>query len=130
MTNNGDVTGMISLADDRCVNQFTPQQAARMHCYVDLKYATWRGEDPVDVKPVLPYAATLVQRDNHHGSQSVTIAWLPPFGNQAHLSEGCADCNENGVFGLYATSAYYYSDSTRLEGMAFYATGERKKYFK
>ena len=29
------------ISEEDCTNQFSPQQAARMHCYIDLKYRGW-----------------------------------------------------------------------------------------
>ena len=40
--------------DDDCTNQFSPQQAARMHCYLDLVYQPMRQmktQVPVPISP-------------------------------------------------------------------------------
>ncbi len=66
------------ITDDDCTNHFTPNQVARMHCYIDLVYKTWvhsRKPTPVPLAPVV------IGQD----ADSVTIHWLNPIsGPLAH----------------------------------------------
>ena len=36
------VQNFMSYSSDECMSHFTPDQAARMHCYIDLSYTGWR----------------------------------------------------------------------------------------
>ena len=59
-------------ADDNCTDSFTPNQVARMHCYLDLVYQQWsdgRRPTPIPIPPVV------IGQTN----QSLTIHWLPPI---------------------------------------------------
>ena len=43
---------------DSCINHFTPQQVARMHCYVDLVYKSWVDTptpSPVPLPPTVSH---------------------------------------------------------------------------
>ncbi|VDN02309.1 unnamed protein product [Thelazia callipaeda] len=67
----------MSYAGDNCANTFTPQQKARMHCYIDLKYTNWL----VRSAPI-PKHITLAPRIvpwPETNSRSVKIMWIPPF---------------------------------------------------
>lgn len=58
--------------DDECTDSFTPNQVARMHCYLDLVYQQWsesRKPTPIPIPP-------MVIGQNH---TSLTIHWLPPI---------------------------------------------------
>lgn len=58
--------------DDDCTDSFTPNQVARMHCYLDLVYQQWsqsRKPTPIPIPPV-------VVGQTH---TSLTIHWLPPI---------------------------------------------------
>ncbi|KAJ8406181.1 hypothetical protein AAFF_G00304120 [Aldrovandia affinis] len=85
----------MSYTDDNCTNNFTPNQVARMHCYLDLVYQNWvrdKKSTPVPLSPMVIGQSL----------DSVTIHWLPP------LSEGvvnCRDCEEDGTFHQYAHEA-------------------------
>ena len=50
------------LTDDDCTDHFTPQQEARMHCYIDLVYKQWsRSKDPAPV-PLAPRVCCHIAR--------------------------------------------------------------------
>ena len=59
-------------ADDACTDSFTPNQVARMHCYLDLVYQQWsqsRKPTPIPIPPVVIGQTP----------KSLTIHWLPPI---------------------------------------------------
>ncbi|XP_064197731.1 pappalysin-2 [Anguilla rostrata] len=91
----------MSYTDDSCTNHFTPNQVARMHCYVDLVYQNWVvGKKPTPT-PLPPMVIG-------QSSESVTIHWLPPVSGALHQREGvvnCKDCEEDGTFHQYAYEA-------------------------
>ncbi|XP_006634782.2 pappalysin-2 [Lepisosteus oculatus] len=91
----------MSYTDDNCTNSFTPNQVARMHCYVDLVYQNWvDGKKPSPV----PLAPMVVGQSPN----SVSIHWLPPVNGMLHHREGrtnCGDCEEDGSFHQYAHRA-------------------------
>ncbi|MBN3318689.1 PAPP2 protein, partial [Atractosteus spatula] len=91
----------MSYTDDNCTNSFTPNQVARMHCYVDLVYQNWvDGKKPSPV----PLAPMVVGQS----PDSVSIHWLPPVNGMLHHREGrtnCGDCEEDGSFHQYAHRA-------------------------
>ena len=65
------------ISDDSCTNNFTPNQVARMHCYVDLVYQNW----VVSKKPTpIPLPPMVIGQS----SESVTIHWLPPVSGALH----------------------------------------------
>lgn len=66
------------LTDDDCTNHFTPNQAARMHCYIDLVYKNWvHGRKPAPI----PLAPMVIGQDADY----VSIHWLHPIsGPLAH----------------------------------------------
>jgi len=46
------------LPDDTCTDEFTPQQVARMHCYLDLVYQPMRDmkqAPPIPIAPKVSY---------------------------------------------------------------------------
>lgn len=61
-----------SFLDDDCTNTFTPNQVARMHCYLDLVYQRWsQGKKPTPI-PIPPMVTGQTQ-------DSLSIYWLPPI---------------------------------------------------
>ncbi|XP_076828238.1 pappalysin-2 [Brachyhypopomus gauderio] len=91
----------MSYTDDNCTDHFTPNQVARMHCYIDLVYKNWvhdRSPTPV------PLAPMVIGQDE----DSVSIHWLHPVsGPLTQREEGvnCQLCDEYGVFHQYAFDA-------------------------
>lgn len=60
------------LSDDDCTNSFTPNQVARMHCYLDLVYQSWQ---PAKKPAPIAIAPQIVVRT----STSITLEWFPPI---------------------------------------------------
>lgn len=60
------------IADDDCTDSFTPNQVARMHCYLDLVYQSWQ---PTKKPAPVAIAPQIVART----STSVTLEWFPPI---------------------------------------------------
>ncbi|KAG7456967.1 hypothetical protein MATL_G00241530 [Megalops atlanticus] len=91
----------MSYTDDSCTNNFTPNQVARMHCYVDLVYQNWlHGKKPTPV-PLPPMVIG-------QSSGSVSIHWLTPVSGALHQREGvvsCRYCEDDGTFHQYAHEA-------------------------
>ncbi|TRY60672.1 hypothetical protein DNTS_004266 [Danionella cerebrum] len=98
---NTPYNNYMSYTDDNCTNHFTPNQVARMHCYIDLVYKTWvhsQRPSPVPLAPVV-----IAQK-----ADSVTIHWLTPIsGPLAHREAdvNCRFCDENGALHQYAYRA-------------------------
>ena len=49
-------TNFMGYGSNDCVSEFTPQQVARMHCYIDMKHKTWlesKAPSPVPLAPVV-----------------------------------------------------------------------------
>lgn len=64
-------------ADDDCTNTFTPNQVARMHCYLDLVYQRWgQSKKPAPI-PMPPMVTGQTQ-------DSLSIYWLPPISGVIH----------------------------------------------
>lgn len=61
-----------SPSDDNCTSHFTPNQVARMHCYLDLVYQNWMTERHPASIPLAPVVTD-------HTQGSVSIHWLPPI---------------------------------------------------
>lgn len=61
-----------SSSDDNCTNHFTPNQVARMHCYIDLVYQKWL----TDRQPASISLAPIV---TDQSLDSVSLYWLPPM---------------------------------------------------
>ena len=69
--------GLSSPADDDCTNSFTPNQVARMHCYLDLVYQRWgHSKKPAPI-PMPPMVTGQTQ-------DSLSIYWLPPISGVLH----------------------------------------------
>ncbi|KAL2097842.1 hypothetical protein ACEWY4_007049 [Coilia grayii] len=99
--NNTPYSNYMSYTDDNCTNHFTPNQVARMHCYVDLVYQSWVQ----DQKPApIPLAPMVVGQTG----DSVSIHWLSPISGPLYQREGdvnCQRCDEDGVLHQYAHEA-------------------------
>uniref|UniRef100_A0A3B3ZES9 Sushi domain-containing protein n=1 Tax=Periophthalmus magnuspinnatus TaxID=409849 RepID=A0A3B3ZES9_9GOBI len=95
----------MSYTDDNCTNHFTPNQVARMHCYLDLVYQKWlttRQPSPVPLAPIIT-AQT---------ARSVSLYWLAPLSGPLYQSSAlgfstvdCGLCESDGVFHQYAFEA-------------------------
>uniref|UniRef100_A0A8C1THT0 Pappalysin 2 n=1 Tax=Cyprinus carpio TaxID=7962 RepID=A0A8C1THT0_CYPCA len=98
---NTPYNNYMSYTDDDCTNHFTPNQVARMHCYIDLVYNNWvHGRKPTPV----PLAPVVIGQD----ADSVTIHWLNPISGPLAQREGdmsCHLCDENGALHQYAHEA-------------------------
>lgn len=70
---NTSYTNYMSYADDSCTNHFTPQQVARMHCYIDLDFQSWQAEPKPSFISLPPW---IIQAENN----IVKLSWLPPLG--------------------------------------------------
>lgn len=90
----------MSYANDSCTESFTEQQAARMHCYIDLVYQSWQhAKTPPSFIPLPPRVTSKTEN-------GVKIAWIPPLGTGgANALNGCHECREDRVFKQYAVSA-------------------------
>ncbi|GAB0192742.1 pappalysin-2 [Grus japonensis] len=91
----------MSYTDDDCTNTFTPNQVARMHCYLDLVYQRWgQSKKPAPI-PIPPMVTGQTQ-------DSLSIYWLPPISGVIHEREQdtlCDDCAEDGTFHQYVHEA-------------------------
>ncbi|XP_044243829.3 pappalysin-2 [Ursus arctos] len=91
----------MSYTDDDCTDSFTPNQVARMHCYLDLVYQQWsqsRKPTPIPIPPV-------VVGQTH---TSLTIHWLPPISGVVYdrvPGSVCGACTEDGTFRQYVHTA-------------------------
>uniref|UniRef100_S4RB99 Pappalysin 2 n=1 Tax=Petromyzon marinus TaxID=7757 RepID=S4RB99_PETMA len=65
----------MSYADDDCTSSFTPNQVARMHCYLDMVYETWREEAGPTPVPLAP-------RVHQQGIDFLSLRWMPPISGQ------------------------------------------------
>ncbi|KAL4656120.1 pappalysin-2 [Arapaima gigas] len=91
----------MSYTDDNCTNNFTPNQVARMHCYLDLVYQSWVNSKKPSPIPIAPMVIG-------QSSNSVTIHWLPPVSGGLHQREGgvnCRSCSEVGALLQYVDKA-------------------------
>uniref|UniRef100_A0A803VPR2 Pappalysin 2 n=1 Tax=Ficedula albicollis TaxID=59894 RepID=A0A803VPR2_FICAL len=92
----------MSYTDDECTNSFTPNQVARMHCYLDLVYQRWgHSKKPAPI-PIPPMITGQTQ-------DSLSIFWLPPISGAIHESREqdtlCDSCAEDGTFRQYVHEA-------------------------
>ncbi|XP_053380167.1 pappalysin-1-like [Mercenaria mercenaria] len=85
----------MSYADDTCTDHFTPQQEARMHCYIDLIYQPMRDMKQPAPVPVTP---KVIQAD----TDSVHLNWLRPLG----LDRGCDLENALHQYAYTATASH------------------------
>nr|XP_012620495.1 pappalysin-2 isoform X3 [Microcebus murinus] len=91
----------ISHLDDDCTDSFTPNQVARMHCYLDLVYQQWSESRKPTPIPIPPMVIGQTRR-------SLTIHWLPPISGVVYdraLSSVCGACTEDGTFRQYVHTA-------------------------
>ncbi|XP_009992981.1 PREDICTED: pappalysin-2 [Chaetura pelagica] len=91
----------MSYTDDDCTNTFTPNQVARMHCYLDLVYQRWGHSKKPTPIPIPPMVTGQTQ-------DSLSIYWLPPIGGVIHEREQdtlCDSCAEDGTFRQYVHEA-------------------------
>ncbi|XP_067584830.1 pappalysin-2 isoform X2 [Pseudorca crassidens] len=91
----------MSYTDDDCTDSFTPNQVARMHCYLDLVYQQWsqsRKPTPIPIPPMVIGQTPL----------SLTIHWLPPISGVVYdrvPGNVCGACTEEGTFRQYVHTA-------------------------
>lgn len=91
----------MSYTDDGCTDSFTPNQVARMHCYLDLVYQKWspsRKPAPIPMPPVVIGQC----------QDSVSIHWLPPISGALYERDpgvSCGDCTDDGTLRQYAYDA-------------------------
>ncbi|XP_062873923.1 pregnancy-associated plasma protein A, pappalysin 1b [Trichomycterus rosablanca] len=89
----------MSYADDGCTDSFTMNQVARMHCYLDLIYQTWRTES----KPApVPLAPRLMEQ----AEDALTLEWFPTLTGHyfdREVGSVCDSCTEGQVFLQYAS---------------------------
>ncbi|NWW05014.1 PAPP1 protein, partial [Oreocharis arfaki] len=98
---NTPFSNFMSYADDDCTNSFTPNQVARMHCYLDLVYQSWQ---PTKKPAPVAIAPQIVART----SASVTLEWFPPIDGhffEREVGSACDLCAEGRVLVQYAFSA-------------------------
>ncbi|XP_060126583.1 pappalysin-1 [Zootoca vivipara] len=91
----------MSYTDDDCTNSFTPNQVARMHCYLDLVYQSWQP-----AKKPAPIAITpqIVDRMGTF----ITLEWFPPIDRhffEREVGSACDLCVEGRILVQYAFRA-------------------------
>uniref|UniRef100_A0A8C9Z982 Pappalysin 2 n=1 Tax=Sander lucioperca TaxID=283035 RepID=A0A8C9Z982_SANLU len=95
MYHNTPYSNYMSYTDDNCTNHFTPNQVARMHCYLDLVYQKWLMDQQPAPIPLAPIVTD-------QSPDSVSIYWLPPLRGPLYQRY---DCMKDGVFHQYASEA-------------------------
>lgn len=91
----------MSYADDSCTESFSPQQVARMHCYIDLIYQSWQPE--ITGPSFIPLPPRVIG----DSPGKVAITWIPPLGTGGENAKNmCHYCRENSVLRQYAVTAY------------------------
>ncbi|XP_070533029.1 pappalysin-1-like [Ptychodera flava] len=99
---NTPYTNYMSYADDDCTNSFTPQQGARMHCYIDLMYKPWENDRAPSSVPMAPTIISV-----HKPSSTIVLAWVPPLsGNLGGPDSDCNQCLNDNTLQQYASTAY------------------------
>ncbi|XP_060252614.1 pappalysin-2 [Ovis aries] len=91
----------MSYTDDDCTDSFTPNQVARMHCYLDLVYQQWSQSQKPTPIPIPPMVIGQTQK-------SLTIHWLPPISGVMYdrvPGSMCGACTEDGTFRQYVHTA-------------------------
>ncbi|XP_077619445.1 pappalysin-2 isoform X1 [Crocuta crocuta] len=91
----------MSYTDDDCTDSFTPNQVARMHCYLDLVYQQWSQSQKPTPIPIPPMVVGQTRT-------SLTIHWLPPISGVVHdrvPGSVCGACTEDGTFRQYVHTA-------------------------
>ncbi|XP_075435550.1 pappalysin-1 [Ascaphus truei] len=98
---NTPFNNYMSYADDDCTDSFTPNQVARMHCYLDLVYQSWQ---PVMKPSPVAIAPLIVERT----LTSVTLEWFPPIDGhfyEREVGSACHLCADRRVLVQYASKA-------------------------
>uniref|UniRef100_UPI00358E3B5D pappalysin-1-like n=1 Tax=Myxine glutinosa TaxID=7769 RepID=UPI00358E3B5D len=98
---NTPFNNFMSYADGKCPDRFTPNQVARMHCYLDLVYLSWRGDHSSAPVPLPPW---VVAQD----AFQVTLEWLPALSDSLyHRVPGltCENCAVDGSLVQFAGNA-------------------------
>ncbi|KAI4809988.1 hypothetical protein KUCAC02_018838, partial [Chaenocephalus aceratus] len=105
MYHNTPYSNYMSYTDDNCTNHFTPNQVARMHCYLDLLYQKWLMDQQPSPTPLAPIVTD-------QSPDSVSIYWLPPLRGMLYQSSSfhvsginCGDCEKDGALHQYASEA-------------------------
>ncbi|KAG8555398.1 hypothetical protein GDO81_017692 [Engystomops pustulosus] len=91
----------MSYTDDECANSFTPNQVARMHCYLDLKYQGWTRSHKPSIVPLAPIVIK-------QGPDFLTIQWMPPISGELYERDSrsfCESCSADGSILQYAHQA-------------------------
>ncbi|MBZ3887475.1 Pappalysin-2 [Sciurus carolinensis] len=91
----------MSYTDDDCTDSFTPNQVARMHCYLDLVYQQWSESRKPTPIPIPPMVIGQTQK-------SLTLHWLPPISGVVYdraPGSVCGACTEDGTFRQYVHKA-------------------------
>uniref|UniRef100_A0A3Q0QS71 Pappalysin 2 n=1 Tax=Amphilophus citrinellus TaxID=61819 RepID=A0A3Q0QS71_AMPCI len=107
---NAPYSNYMSYTDDNCTNHFTPNQVARMHCYLDLVYHKWLMDHQPAPIPMAPIVTD-------QSADSVSIYWLPSIRGSLYQRY---DCMKDGIFHQYA----YEASSTRICDTSGYWTPE------
>ncbi|EDV27615.1 uncharacterized protein TRIADDRAFT_53495 [Trichoplax adhaerens] len=118
--NNTPYRNFMSYSNGSCLHKtFTPQQVARMHCYIDQHYTSWLVDD--DPAPsIIPIPPQILSNDH----QQLQIAWISPLRDQRH--QVCEYCHANGALVQFATkvsSPFTY----RTTGMNIWSPEEALK---
>ncbi|XP_072487848.1 pappalysin-1 isoform X2 [Notamacropus eugenii] len=95
-----DKEALMHLEDD-CTDSFTPNQVARMHCYLDLVYQSWQ---PAQKPAPIALTPQIVDRT----PTSVTLEWFPPIDGhffEREVGSACDLCLEGRVLVQYAFNA-------------------------
>lgn len=96
---NTPFNNYMSYADDACTDHFTPQQVARMHCYINLDYQSWQ----TDLKPSF---IPLPPRITSATKNTIQLAWIPPLASGGNNAKNlCNECEEDKVLEQYASTA-------------------------
>ncbi|XP_072854305.2 pappalysin-2 isoform X1 [Pogona vitticeps] len=91
----------MSYTDDNCTDSFTPNQVARMHCYLDLVYQQWTQGRKLTPIPMPPMVIG-------QSKDTLSIYWLPPISGVLYeRAPGslCGNCAGDGTFSQYAYEA-------------------------
>uniref|UniRef100_A0A8C4NA86 Pappalysin 2 n=1 Tax=Eptatretus burgeri TaxID=7764 RepID=A0A8C4NA86_EPTBU len=98
---NTPFNNFMSYADGKCLDRFTPNQVARMHCYLDLVYLSWRSDHSSAPVPLPPW---VVAQDTF----KITLEWLPALSDSLyHRVPGlpCENCAVDGSLVQFAVNA-------------------------
>ncbi|XP_007474796.2 pappalysin-1 isoform X1 [Monodelphis domestica] len=98
---NTPYNNFMSYAEDDCTDSFTPNQVARMHCYLDLVYQSWQ---PAKKPAPIALMPQIVDRT----PTSVTLEWFPPIDGhffEREVGSACDLCLEGRVLVQYAFNA-------------------------